>query len=191
MKLEDVWKESLSAIETEISKQSFDSWFKPLKLEAIEGDQAYLVIPNRFVGEWLKEHYYQLLERNLRVPQNGKRGFFVLFVTLDQPQDADAVIELPAPALLVLLPEDERARRHPRIDLSRPVRRANDTRLAARAGATVARAPGVEQRDTGALPSEEERRPTTERTGANHDYVRLLGSRHQASEGNSRAGFEK
>jgi len=66
MKLEDVWKESLSAIETEISKQSFDSWFKPLKLEAIEGDQAYLVTPNRFVGEWLKEHYYQLLERNLQ-----------------------------------------------------------------------------------------------------------------------------
>jgi len=63
---EDVWKESLSAIESEISKQSFDSWFKLLKLEAIEGDLAYLSIPNRFIGEWLKEHYYQLLEQKLQ-----------------------------------------------------------------------------------------------------------------------------
>jgi len=49
MRPEDVWKESLSAIESEVTKQSFDSWFKPLKLEAIEGDLAYLAIPNRFV----------------------------------------------------------------------------------------------------------------------------------------------
>src|ERR1700739_3453768 len=80
MKLEDVWNESLLAIETEVSKQSFDSWFKPLKLEAIDGDQAYLAIPNRFVGEWLKEHYCQLLERNLQraTKQPGLKIQFVI-----------------------------------------------------------------------------------------------------------------
>jgi chromosomal replication initiator protein len=80
MKLEDVWNESLLAIETEVSKQSFDSWFKPLKLEAIDGDQAYLTIPNRFVGEWLKEHYCQLLERNLQraTKQPGLKIQFVI-----------------------------------------------------------------------------------------------------------------
>ncbi len=90
MKLEDVWKESLSAIEMEISKQSFDSWFKPLKLEAIEGDQAYLAIPNRFVGEWLKEHYYQLLERNLQrvTKQPGLKVQFVVQHPQSQPVTA-------------------------------------------------------------------------------------------------------
>jgi chromosomal replication initiator protein len=84
MKPEDVWKESLSAIETEISKQSFDSWFKLLKLEAIDGEHAYLSTPNRFIGEWLKEHYYQLLERNLQrvTKQPGLKVQFVV----QQPQ---------------------------------------------------------------------------------------------------------
>jgi len=89
MKLEDVWRVSLSAIETEVSKQSFDSWFKPLKLEAIDGDQAYLAIPNRFVGEWLKEHYSQLLERTLQLATK-QPGLKVQFVVQETPNHAAA-----------------------------------------------------------------------------------------------------
>src|SRR5262245_9134443 len=89
MKLDDVWNESLSAIETEVSKQSFDSWFKPLKLEAIDGNQVYLAIPNRFVGEWLKEHYCQLLEKNLQRAAN-QPGLKVQFV-IQETQNYTAV----------------------------------------------------------------------------------------------------
>jgi len=73
----------------------------------------------------------QLLEGDVRVPQDRQRGFFVLIVAFDEPQDADAMIQLPVPPLLMLFPQRERARRQVRVNRARPVGRANDAGLPA------------------------------------------------------------
>src|SRR6266849_5900826 len=60
------------------------------------------------------------------------------------------MVQLALPAALVLLPQLERARRETRVDRAGTIRRANDSGLAAGAGARVARPPGVHQRDPSA-----------------------------------------
>src|SRR2546427_11412474 len=54
----------------------------------------------------------QLLERDVRVAQDRQRGLLVLVVAFDEPEDTDAVVQLPVPPRLVLFPERERPRGH-------------------------------------------------------------------------------
>ena len=56
-----IWQEALSLIEKRVNRQSFDTWIKPLALNSVEGNDAHLVIPNRFFEEWLREHHYPVL----------------------------------------------------------------------------------------------------------------------------------
>ena len=65
----------------------------------------------------------QLLERDARVAQDRQRRLLILFVALDQPEHADAVIQLPVPPRLVFFPQGQRTGRHSGVDRARPVRR--------------------------------------------------------------------
>ena len=153
---------------------------RPADLLAVD-----LRIPARHLGA------LQLLERHARVAQDRQGRLLVLVVALDQPQDADIVVELPVPAGLVFFPQRERARGHAGIDGARSVGRANDARLPARARAGVAGTPGVDECDACSLAAQKQRGPAAERAGADDDDVRLLSSRHNASDRDSRGGLEK
>src|SRR2546427_5054482 len=107
----------------------------------------------------------QLLEREPGLLEDRQRRPFVLIVVLHEPQHADGVVELALPAPLLLAPQRERARRQHRVDAPRPVGPADHARLAARARARIARAPGIEQRDARAPPSEMPGRPAAEGAG--------------------------
>ena len=58
---EKVWSDILSLLEKGVNRQSFDTWFKPLNVAAVDGDVVTISVPNRFFEEWIREHYYQLL----------------------------------------------------------------------------------------------------------------------------------
>ena len=58
---EKIWLDIMSLIEKGLNGQSFDTWFKPLNLAAIDGNEVTISVPNRFFEEWIREHYYQLL----------------------------------------------------------------------------------------------------------------------------------
>src|SRR5712691_9754366 len=135
----------------------------------------------------------QLLERDVRVAQDRQRGLLVLVVAFNEPEDADAVVQLPVPPRLVFLPERERPRGHPRVDRAWSVGRANDARLPARARARIAGTPGVDERDAGTPPlaPQKQRRPAAECPRPDHGDVRLPGFWHQTSERHSGAGFKE
>ena len=59
----DFWVEVQKKISKEVSRQNYDTWIKPVKFSAFEGDGVILAVPNRFFKEWLFEHYYELLVR--------------------------------------------------------------------------------------------------------------------------------
>src|SRR5438309_267578 len=116
----------------------------------------------------------QLLEREPGLLEDRQRRPLVLIVVLHEPQDADRVVELALPAPLLLAPQRERARGQDRVDAPWPVGPPDHARLAARARARIARAPGVEQRDAGAPPPEMPGGPATERAGPHHDHAHSL-----------------
>lgn len=71
MDVEEIWRKSLLLLEGRVNKQSFDTWFKPLSVESIAGNEINIAVPNRFFGEWLREHYYPiLLEEMSRVTRS-------------------------------------------------------------------------------------------------------------------------
>ena len=66
-----MWNDALVYIQEKVPKQVFETWFTPVVLDRIEETTAYLAVPNKFFGEWLGEHYRDLLAEAVSVAQGG------------------------------------------------------------------------------------------------------------------------
>jgi chromosomal replication initiator protein len=60
--LEKLWSYFLSQLKQKTSPQTFDTWFKPLKLSSISAKHIEIVVPNQFSAGWLKENYIPLFK---------------------------------------------------------------------------------------------------------------------------------
>jgi len=57
----DLWKRCSERLESELSTQQFNTWIRPL--QHIEDNSGLrLFAPNRFVLDWVKNHYFDLLK---------------------------------------------------------------------------------------------------------------------------------
>ena len=60
-----VWDECLSYLSQRIRKQSFYTWLRPTKGLPSNDNTIRVAVPNRFVAEWLEEHYISLIQEAL------------------------------------------------------------------------------------------------------------------------------
>jgi chromosomal replication initiator protein len=68
--MSSIWNNCLSKLENEISGSDFSTWIRPL--QAIERNgQIKLLAPNRFVLDWIKEHYFAKIEETIHEFSNG------------------------------------------------------------------------------------------------------------------------
>jgi chromosomal replication initiator protein len=65
MGTEDVWVKALDAIEGKVGTQTFELWFKPLKLLHLKDQQLILEVPNRFFKEWIDDHYQGMITETI------------------------------------------------------------------------------------------------------------------------------
>ncbi|MBI1820199.1 MAG: chromosomal replication initiator protein DnaA [Nitrospirae bacterium] len=79
MDMNEIWKENLSLIETQINKQSFDMWFKPLRFSSFEKDAFIISAPNKLFGEWIFTHYQDQIDQNLET-LTQRKDIKVVFV---------------------------------------------------------------------------------------------------------------
>ena len=100
---EAVWKECLDIIRDNISRQSFKTWFEPLKAVNLEqdGDLLKLTVqlPSRFYYEWLEEHYFSLLRKTItKVLGPQGRLFYDIVIEKDDAERGyeGASMHLPA-----------------------------------------------------------------------------------------------
>jgi chromosomal replication initiator protein len=57
------WAACLQAIKANVPEKEFSTWFAPLSLHAFTAGRLTIVVPNAYVGEYIREHYSkQLLE---------------------------------------------------------------------------------------------------------------------------------
>ena len=98
---ESVWNECLDIIRDNISRQSYKTWFEPLKAISLEeeSDLAKLTIqlPSRFYYEWLEEHYFSLLRKTV-TKVIGPRGrlFYDIVIEKEDVEQDGASMHLPA-----------------------------------------------------------------------------------------------
>jgi chromosomal replication initiator protein len=100
---EQVWKECLDIIQDNVSRQSFRTWFSPLKAlrltEETGTQKLTLQLPSRFYFEWLEEHYFGLLRKTITkvLGAEGRLFYEVVIENEDQESGFDGtVMQLPA-----------------------------------------------------------------------------------------------
>lgn len=86
METEDVWGKALEAIQKKIDEQTFDLWFKPIKLVQLHDQQAVIEVPNRFFKEWIEDHFHALLAETIE--EFLKKQVTLKFIVSEKQENA-------------------------------------------------------------------------------------------------------
>ena len=90
----DIWANCLRIIREEISEQSFDTWFRPIKPVRLEQHVLTIEVPSQFFYEWLEEHYVGLLKQVIR-DSLGPEGQLEYSIIMDRNLNGASEIKLP------------------------------------------------------------------------------------------------
>lgn len=60
-----LWLETTSSLEKSMNSQHFSTWIKPIRFVALEKDVVRLEVPNRFILDWVKDHYLQIIKKTI------------------------------------------------------------------------------------------------------------------------------
>jgi len=63
---ESVWENCLTHIKDNVPKQTFETWFKPIKPIDLEEEKLTVQVPSQFFYEWIENHYRDLVYDALR-----------------------------------------------------------------------------------------------------------------------------
>lgn len=55
------WQKILALIQKELSERSFETWFSGVRCAGLTLQELVLGVPDSFYGNWLKEHYHDLI----------------------------------------------------------------------------------------------------------------------------------
>src|SRR5213593_2126865 len=61
----DIWQGALEKIQSHISSQAFETWFRSLDPLEFDGSALVLDVPSQFYVDWLDHHYRGLIESSL------------------------------------------------------------------------------------------------------------------------------
>lgn len=65
-----IWKQCLSRLEGELPAQQFNTWIRPLQ-PVLDGSILHLLAPNRFVLDWIRDKYLDVIQAILQDQSDG------------------------------------------------------------------------------------------------------------------------
>jgi chromosomal replication initiator protein len=60
-----LWQETLAHLEQTLNPQHFSTWIKPIRFVRVEKDLIQLEVPNRFVRDWIRDHYVPMIRETV------------------------------------------------------------------------------------------------------------------------------
>lgn len=63
--MEAIWQETLNQLENDLPHQIFNIWIKPMRCLSLADGELTLEVPNRFFGEWIRDHYLVRIQQAL------------------------------------------------------------------------------------------------------------------------------
>jgi chromosomal replication initiator protein len=63
---ERIWNDFLACINTMVSKQTIETWFRPMRLVPSDGDAILIECPSKFFIDWVEEHHRDTISYALR-----------------------------------------------------------------------------------------------------------------------------
>ncbi len=82
-----VWMGCLEVIKDNISPNSFNTWFAPIKPVRLKNNVLTLQVPSQFFYEWLEEHFIDLLKKTIK-KELGPEGRLEYSIVMDNTQNA-------------------------------------------------------------------------------------------------------
>lgn len=95
MNITELWTEALTQLKSHLNQESLEIWIKPLAIESVIGQEVTFSVPNNFIKEWIREHYYILLQNVLRDLTNDPLLAVNLIVKDEIPTIKSAVAPTP------------------------------------------------------------------------------------------------
>ncbi len=92
--IESLWNQLVSALEQKIPATAFDTWVRPSRLLAVEGDRVRIGAPNTFSRDWLVEHHMAALTA---AAQECLGGNPQVSITVEDLAEAPPSREAPVP----------------------------------------------------------------------------------------------
>lgn len=74
-----LWNQCLQRLQEELPSQQFNTWIRPLQVEE-NGPALYLLAPNRFVLDWVSDHYLERINHLLAEIHGGEPPTLLLEV---------------------------------------------------------------------------------------------------------------
>ncbi len=84
-----IWKDVLGFIQSRIGDEVIETWFHPVKLGAINGTKATIVVPNKFFGDWLERNYREVIDEALQAVRPGEGNVDIEFIVTQASSAAD------------------------------------------------------------------------------------------------------
>ena len=73
--MKNIWEKAVEKLKSKISDQNINTWIKPIQTKEISDDHIILEVPNKFIKDWVKENYNQIiLKQNSQNISNSKYG---------------------------------------------------------------------------------------------------------------------
>ena len=64
--LEALWSRLLSALEGQVPAPRLESWLRPCRLVAVDGDRLRVLAPNKYTRDWIGQHHADTIEAAAR-----------------------------------------------------------------------------------------------------------------------------
>lgn len=69
---EQLWSKVLETAKETLGEESWQTWFRPIKVKGLANNTLTLEVPNRFFQTWIKEHYLDLIKQALNSLTQGQ-----------------------------------------------------------------------------------------------------------------------
>ena len=86
MEAEELWGKTLDVIKEKVDDQTFELWFKPIKLVRLQEHHCVIEVPNRFFKEWIEDHYQAIITE--AIEKFLKRQLAIKFNIFEKQEDA-------------------------------------------------------------------------------------------------------
>ena len=94
--IDALWSQFLESAARRVPQAVFDSWIRPCRPLALEGDHLRIGAPNKFSRDWLVQHHLDVLQAAAQECLGGDPRVSIVIDESPLPVDADA--PSPAPA---------------------------------------------------------------------------------------------
>ncbi|MCF7833789.1 MAG: chromosomal replication initiator protein DnaA [Candidatus Pacebacteria bacterium] len=89
MDIKQLWKNCLAEIELEVSKATFNTWFKGTSGLKEDAGTVYIGVPNEFVRDWLKNRFHKVITKKIADNYENMRSVEYLIAKIDSTRNED------------------------------------------------------------------------------------------------------